>query len=599
MPSAASGFFPRVMFIAWSGFCLAVGAPSLLIDEKFESPVDSLWHFQTTAFKEGVLSPGLEVDVRGRGFATGQLRVDPSASALRFIPRHGSREHRSCFLGYRSDFRMDSVFARHVQVQVTGDIVNPAAADSVGGLYVLVRYADDLGYPNMARTTLDIRGPQTIDLDTAQLVPIRKTDWFGAPPLNPEILARARSQIIGVGLCYISQSSAAFNSQSLLVGGFRARGELSWPPIPGSPRSAEVMAGDTLTLAWKMPPAIGASFRWYRNEKRVPDAQGRTYLFRPGAEDARIHVFRAEALLANGDVIPTEQLRIKVARAAPPAIHRQSGDTTVPEGGNAIFRVQASGLQPLAFQWFRKGKPIPGAKEAFYTFVPTSSSEGGPYHCEVSDKRGVSVNSRTAILIVKPGTEQEGGLPLGLVVGPRFGFNVSDFYRDRFMGTASQFKWNLLQAGLDATWQLSPSWALQAEMLYSRKGVLYEFEDHSSTYSLDYLEWPLMLRVRPGRWMRKSPLSLILGGYGALLVNATEEEDWGSWKGTGTLESLEALDYGGIAGMSWQMGILSLEWRYSLGLADLEGGRAGHPRMNGALSAMVGFTLFTAQEAAR
>ena len=190
MPSAASVFISRVIFITWSGFSLAASAPSLLIDDKFDLPDDSLWHFQTTAFKEGVLSPGLEADPHGRGFATGQLRVDASASSLRFIPRHGTKEHRSCFLGYRSDFRMDSVYARHVQVEFTGEIANPAGTDSVGGLYVLVRYADDMGYPNLARTTADIRGPQIIDLDTANLVQIRKTDWLAAPQLSSEVRAR-------------------------------------------------------------------------------------------------------------------------------------------------------------------------------------------------------------------------------------------------------------------------------------------------------------------------------------------------------------------------------------------------------------------------
>jgi hypothetical protein len=51
--------------------------------------------------------------------------------------------------------------------------------------------------------------------------------------------------------------------------------------------------------------------------------------------------------------------------------------------------------------------------------------------------------------------------------------------------------------------------------------------------------------------------------------------------------------------MSWQIGMLSAEWRYALGMAALEADRTGEPRMNGSFSAMVGLTLFTAQDGPR
>lgn len=588
----------RSVLLALAGLSLAVAAPSVLVDDDFGSANDSLWHFQAAAFTEGVLSPGLEADVHGRAFATGQLRVDPSASSLRFVPRHGVKAHRSCFLGYRSDFRIMDVYAGKVEVDILGEVSNPAAADSLGGLYVLVRYEDEFGNASLARTTADIRFPQSIALDTSDLVPLRKTDWFSAPPLDAEKRARALSRIIGLGLCYISQSSSAFKSQFLQVGGIKARGELRWPRILGTPEEAEIMAGDTLALAWKFPAALDAEFQWYRNEKPVASARGRRHVFRPGADDARIHVFRADVRLPNGDRLATGQIKVKVLRPEPPDILRQSGDTAVPEGGNAILRIGATGLQPLAFQWFKNGKPIPGAMGTFFSFVPSSVSEGGQYHCVVADRSGRSAKSRPVALIVKPGPEKEGGLPQGLAVGPRVGLNVSDFYRDPRAPAPSEFNWNFIHAGLGVSWQIQPTWALQSELIFTRKGVVYDFGDHTSTYALDYLEWPLLARVRLGRWMPKSPLSLVAGGYGALLVNAAREEDWGAWKGTETLDALEVIDYGAVMGISWQFGVLSAEFRYTLGLAPLETG-AGDPRMNGALSAMVGMNLFTAQEGPR
>lgn len=576
---------------------IAYASPSVLIEDDFGAGNDSLWHFQALAFNQGVLSPGLEADTRGRAFATGQLRVDPAASALRFVPRHGVKAHRSCFLGFRSDFRMEGVYASKVEVEIGGEVSNPAGEDSLGGLYILVRYENEVGNVGLARTRADIRYPGTIALDTAILMPVFRNDWISGTPLAGEQLARARSRVIGLGLIYISQHTSAFRSQSLLVGGFKAKGDLAWPRLSGFPEESEIMAGDTLELAWTFPRAVEAGFKWYRNENPVPAAKGRRFVFRPGPGDIRTHVFRAEVLLRNGDRIATEQLRVKVLRPEPPDIGRQSGDTSVPVGGDAIFRISATGLQPLSFQWYKDRKPVAGAIGPNYTFKPSAVSQGGLYQCKVTDKQGRTALSRSVTLVVKPELETDAVMPRSLSLAPRFGFNVSDFYRDRASTVDAGFKLNFLQAGLGSTWQLGPGWALQADLLFSRKGVEYAFPDYMSSYHLDYLEMPVLLRMRLGKRMPSLVPSLVAGGYGALLITATVDEDWGSWKGTESMNGFEAFDYGAVAGLSWQFGLLTMEWRYALGFAELEA--AGEPRMNGAFSAMVGFTLFTTQEGPR
>lgn len=598
MPPAASVLI-RSLLPALAALRIASASPTTLVEDDFGAADDSLWHFRTAAFTAGVLSPGLEAKIPGRNFGTGQLRVDAPASALRFVPRHGVKAHRSCFLGYRSDFRMDGAYARHVDVEILGQVSNPAAQDSLGGLYVLVRYENEAGFGSMARTLSDIRSPGTVSLDTAALAPVDETEWLSYPPLSAERCARIRSRITGVGLIYISQSTADFRSQALLVGGIRARGELSFPSLPGEPEAAEIMAGDSVVLTWAFPPALQARFDWYRNERAVPDARGPRYVFRTGPDDARVHVFRAEVRLPNGDRIATRQMRVRVLRPAAPRIGSQSGDTTVPLGGNAIFHVVASGLKPLSYQWNKDGKPISGATGPDYTFVPSAMTEGGRYQCEIRDRQGRSSLSRPMALIVKPGPESETGLPQGLSLGPKVGFNVSDFFRDPTGPAPSEFRVNFLQAGLGAAWQWSPAWALLGDVLFARKGVTYDYADHTSIYNLDYLELPLLLRMRLGNWIPRFPVSLLAGGYGAMLVSTALEEDWDGWKGNGSLDGFETFDYGAVAGLSWQFGMFSVDSRYALGLAPLKAGAFDRAPLNGVFSVMVGLTLFTALDGPR
>jgi hypothetical protein len=604
MPSAASRYSLFTVSVLLGAACMATAAPITLVSDGFIAATDSLWHFQAAAYRDGVLSPGMEAEIPGYGPSTGQLKIDPEAASLRFMPKRLHNAFRSCFLAYRNDFRMDSVFASHVKVEILESVTDPTDGDSLGGLYVLVRYEDETGYQRMARTAAKVRRPQTVDLDTCALIPIRQADWLSSHPLDEHARSKALANITATGLFYISGNTATYASTSakaFQIGGFRAKGELRWPPrLSGWPEEERVAAGDTLRLKWKFPRGLaGARFRWFRNEKPVPEAQGASYLYAPTLQDTRVHVFRAEAQLPNGDILPTGQIRVRVVKPAAPRIVQQSKDTTVPEGGDVIFKVKAEGMEPLAYKWYRNGKAIPGASKTFYSFVPSSIYEGGEYQCEVTDRLGVAARSRKATLVVRPGPGSESGFPSYLTVSAKAGVNASDFYQDGGAYPGSSYQWNFLQAGLQAVWQIRPRWSVQSDLLYSRKGVSRAFSDHDNTLTLDYLEVPLLLRIRLGKPLQRMPLDLLAGGYGAYLIQGESEEDWGAWKGVKAVQGFESWDYGAVMGMAWQVGALSLEWRYSLGFADLSGGTLRAPRTIGAVSGMIGFTFLTSQEAAR
>src|SRR4051812_6761428 len=131
----------------------SVAANLTLIDDGFQSKTDSLWHFKSAAFRDGVLSPGLEVQIPGYSSGSGLLGINPSLSALQFVPRQSTKSHRSCFYGYRDDFRIDSTVASHIHIDLLDPVSNPSSDDSVGGLFLFVKYMDDLGYKGLARST--------------------------------------------------------------------------------------------------------------------------------------------------------------------------------------------------------------------------------------------------------------------------------------------------------------------------------------------------------------------------------------------------------------------------------------------------------------
>lgn len=68
-------------------------------------------------------------------------------------------------------------------------------------------------------------------------------------------------------------------------------------------------------------------------------------------------------------------------------------------GQSVSFSVDASGVEPLSYQWQLDGKDIPGAHEPFYTIAGAGTSHAGQYAVVVTNALGL-INSRSVALTV-------------------------------------------------------------------------------------------------------------------------------------------------------------------------------------------------------
>ena len=88
----------------------------------------------------------------------------------------------------------------------------------------------------------------------------------------------------------------------------------------------------------------------------------------------------------------------------PPAITQEPRNQRVVEGRRATFKVQATGSDPLSYQWKKNGSDIPGATSASYVTPPTTLSDDGTRFSVVVSNAAGSVTSRTARLRVTSAT---------------------------------------------------------------------------------------------------------------------------------------------------------------------------------------------------
>lgn len=83
----------------------------------------------------------------------------------------------------------------------------------------------------------------------------------------------------------------------------------------------------------------------------------------------------------------------------PPRILAQPTDVTGVEGATAVFAVQASGTEPLAYQWRFNGVPLTHRTQATVLLNPLTPDLSGPYAVVVTNAFG-AVTSEVAVLTV-------------------------------------------------------------------------------------------------------------------------------------------------------------------------------------------------------
>ena len=157
-----------------------------------------------------------------------------------------------------------------------------------------------------------------------------------------------------------------------------------------------------------------------------------------------------------------------------------------------------------------------------------------------------------------------------VAVGVKAGLNVATLSGDEADGLDPRLGF---AGGLQARYDLTPSFALQAEVLYSQKGADEGEGADAGTYALDYVEIPVLARVAIPV-TRLADAGVYAGPSFGIPVNGEFRSD---------IEAVPDIDYGddlstdvGVAvGVDFYSGPVGIDLRYTTGLKDVFDGVRG------------------------
>ncbi|MDW8310134.1 MAG: immunoglobulin domain-containing protein, partial [Verrucomicrobiales bacterium] len=209
---------------------------------------------------------------------------------------------------------------------------------------------------------------------------------------------------------------------------------------------ADAAASEPATLTVLIPPRIT------NHPDSIVAVQGDDVLFSVEAEgtDTEAHPLRyqwrfkgrdligeTDALLEVLDVQPSDagEYSVRVYNDAgsvissnailtvltPPVFTLHPAGRTVTAGTRVTFTAMATGTPPVAYQWLFNGDPIPGATNATYSFLATSTAQAGLYSVVASNVVD-DVESRAAGLVVVAETVR----PTVSITAPPDGFRTTN-----------------------------------------------------------------------------------------------------------------------------------------------------------------------------
>jgi len=291
------------------------------------------------------------------------------------------------------------------------DIVNGVTSQLTADQITEARSSSLLTLPISAPSIVSEPTDEVIALGTRATLSVQATgdepltyQWFAGEtgddsvPLDDAVGATFITPELTVDTVYwvrVSNSAGSVDSRTVTVT------VLDPPQITAEPPDQTVATGSTATLSVQATGAEPLTYQWYTGlagdeSQPIAGATDTTFVTTELTADS-VYWVRVSNAVGTAD-----SRTVTLTVLAPPQITDEPPDQTVAAGSTATLIVQATGAEPLTYQWYvgsagDDSLPIDGATDA--AFVTTERTTDSAYWVRVSNAVG-TVDSRTVTLTV-------------------------------------------------------------------------------------------------------------------------------------------------------------------------------------------------------
>ena len=161
------------------------------------------------------------------------------------------------------------------------------------------------------------------------------------------------------------------------------------PPVPHlesiPAEHVEASAGDDLTLSVDIDATIPCNIQWRREGSNILGAMSSTLTL---TNIQTVDAGDYDVVLRNASGSITCSVSHVVLNTVPPSISRQPIDWAVMKNLSASFSVTSTGSDPLRYQWYHDGEPLPGENQNRLFLENVKQSDYGVYQVGISNVYG-------------------------------------------------------------------------------------------------------------------------------------------------------------------------------------------------------------------
>lgn len=183
---------------------------------------------------------------------------------------------------------------------------------------------------------------------------------------------------------------------------------LPWlpPTIVIQPTNQASVVGLPVTFDVTATGPFGLSYQWSKDSVNIQNATSSSYTIE-SVQESDAGVYTVIVSGNNGQSVTSDPVTLTIVQPPPvpvaPTITEQPTSQTIIVGDGAVFNVNATGDQPISYQWFKDNTEIVGATGNTYIIQTSTLNDAGNYYSVITNIVS-SVTSNIATLTVNEPT---------------------------------------------------------------------------------------------------------------------------------------------------------------------------------------------------